>query len=150
MGRPAVGNGIRAAALWFTNWDFAGSATQYMADVDKSPVLNYWSLSVEEQFYVIWPLLILLLLPRRRGRHSREEVRRRLLCVLAVLGVASLLVSGLTTGSTGLGLTLVAWSVLGFDRATTFPGWAAVVPVAGTRAAARHRGGGRTHPSPGC
>src|SRR5690348_11629249 len=45
---------VRAAALYFSNWHFAGAATQYMADTDKSAVLHYWSLSVEEQFYVLW------------------------------------------------------------------------------------------------
>ena len=47
------------AAVWgLGDWKFAAGEPQYMADTDKSPVLHYWSLAVE-QFYVVWPLLLL-------------------------------------------------------------------------------------------
>jgi peptidoglycan/LPS O-acetylase OafA/YrhL len=36
-----------------------------MADVDKSPVLHFWSLSVEEQFYLVWPVVVRFVAPRR-------------------------------------------------------------------------------------
>jgi len=63
---------VRAAALYFVNWRLARDAVDYLAqDAAASPVQHFWSLSVEEQFYLGWPILILLLgllarLTRRR------------------------------------------------------------------------------------
>jgi peptidoglycan/LPS O-acetylase OafA/YrhL len=59
--RRGVAGDLVGAALWGANWKFAADSTQYMADTDKSPVLHFWSLAVEEQFYVLWPLLLLVL-----------------------------------------------------------------------------------------
>lgn len=53
---------IRAAALYCVNWRLAHDAVDYLAqDAAASPVQHFWSLSVEEQFYLGWPILILLL-----------------------------------------------------------------------------------------
>ena len=57
-----------ASALYVSNFRFALEATNYLAMDAPSPLLHYWSLSVEEQFYLVWPLLLLLatrLLPLR-------------------------------------------------------------------------------------
>jgi len=48
------------SALYIENWALAGSAVDYLAaEAAPSPVQHYWSLSVEEQFYLVWPLLML-------------------------------------------------------------------------------------------
>lgn len=49
-----------ASALYVENWVLAGNAVNYLsAEEPPTPVQHYWSLSVEEQFYVFWPILIL-------------------------------------------------------------------------------------------
>lgn len=56
------------------NWRLIRQGTQYFAEAAHSPLQHYWSLSVEEQFYVLWPLLFVLLLPRARRTRSRAFV----------------------------------------------------------------------------
>ncbi|MGH1563823.1 acyltransferase family protein [Mumia sp. DW29H23] len=51
-----------AAALYVVNWVLASDAVDYLAaENSPTPVQHFWSLSVEEQFYIGWPLLILVL-----------------------------------------------------------------------------------------
>jgi peptidoglycan/LPS O-acetylase OafA/YrhL len=74
-----VGGDIAGAAVYVVNWVFAGRSVDYLAeDVAPSPVLHYWSLAVEEQFYLVWPVVILGLvwwLRRRAGRRAGAGVR---------------------------------------------------------------------------
>ncbi|WP_370247297.1 acyltransferase family protein [Nocardioides sp.] len=71
-------------AVWATffaaNIRFAAVGTDYFAaDQGPSPLQHYWSLSVEEQFYLVWPLLLLLVvvLARRRATARRDAGARR-------------------------------------------------------------------------
>jgi peptidoglycan/LPS O-acetylase OafA/YrhL len=71
--RRDIGVDVAAAALYVVNWVFARRETDYLAsDVLPSPVQHFWSLAVEEQFYVIWPLLliVLALVVRPPGRRA--------------------------------------------------------------------------------
>ena len=80
--------GFRAAFLYVANWHFISQSTDYFAPaVAASPVLHFWSLAVEEQFYFVWPLLLtaLYLVARRAGRHNWKVIRS----VVAVGMVAS-------------------------------------------------------------
>jgi peptidoglycan/LPS O-acetylase OafA/YrhL len=77
-----------AAALYVSNLHFAFQATDYLAsEGPPSPLLHYWSLGVEEQFYLVWPALLLLV---ARGGGA---VVRRVAIAAAVVGAASLLLS---------------------------------------------------------
>lgn len=49
------------SALYVQNWELANSANDYLAAADEaSPFRHFWTLSVEEQFYLFWPVLLAL------------------------------------------------------------------------------------------
>ena len=61
---PTLWEGIAkeviASALYVQNWVLAGSSVDYLAaENEPTPTQHFWSLSVEEQFYFLWPVLIL-------------------------------------------------------------------------------------------
>ena len=86
-----AGDGV-AAALYASNIRFAAQATDYLqSELAPSPLLHYWSLGVEEQFYLFWPAL-LLFVTRRGGMTVR-----RIGITIAAVGVGSLALSLLLT-----------------------------------------------------
>ena len=58
----------QSALVYLSNWQFIADSRDYFAagTTDTSPFLHFWSLSIEEQFYVVLPLVLLLLLRLRR------------------------------------------------------------------------------------
>lgn len=89
---PPIAGNVIAAALYVSNMAFASQSTDYMAaQVETSPVLHYWSLSVEEQYYLVWPLMMIGLLAwARRKQWTLERSARAIAIALAAVGAASL------------------------------------------------------------
>src|SRR5690606_20603782 len=66
--RDALGGQVLAAAANVANWAFILRDTSYVEQfAAPSPVQHFWSLSVEEQFYVILPLALAAYFHRRRS-----------------------------------------------------------------------------------
>lgn len=89
---------VMASALYVQNWRLAEQAVDYLGAEDApSPVQHFWSLSIEEQFYIVWPLLMIAALwwARCRG-HSPVQM---LTFVLGVVLAASLAASVVVTRS---------------------------------------------------
>jgi peptidoglycan/LPS O-acetylase OafA/YrhL len=91
--RSVLGDGI-ASALYVGNYRFAIHRTDYLAsDIAPSPFQHYWSLGVEEQFYLAWPVLIIgtAWLVRRVRPGTRATSRGTpYAVVLALVGAAAL------------------------------------------------------------
>lgn len=81
-----IATDLLGSSLYVVNWVFAGRAVDYLAeDVEPSPVQHYWSLAVEEQFYLIWPLIVLLLLHGALRGNRSIPARRALTVGLSAL-----------------------------------------------------------------
>ncbi len=96
---------VGAALLYVANWRFAFSGQGYFGADSPSPVLHLWSLGVEEQFYLIWPLLVVGAIGLARWRPGRRLARwsdpeaaraaphpqaaRRAVLVLALIGTVA-------------------------------------------------------------
>ena len=162
--RVSFGKSGIATALYLSNVRYAGAAMNYLRlGVNKlDPLLHTWSLGVEEQFYLLWPFLVALVLLARKPAHSR---RRALLIVMLVLTCISLALSiwltrrsqpwaffGLPTRVWQFGAGAMAaivqrrtasiWGWLSiaaiiaamtqFSDTTSYPGYAAIVPTLAT------------------
>lgn len=78
---------VLASTFYVENWALASSAVDYLAaDNAPSPVQHFWSLGVEEQFYLVWPVLVLALAWAGR-RLARGTADRSGAWITAGLGV---------------------------------------------------------------
>nr|WP_246227655.1 acyltransferase family protein [Mycolicibacterium helvum] len=113
--RSVIWDGI-ASALYVSNYRFIEEGVNYLAVAQPpSPFQHYWSLGVEEQFYLVWPALILGMawLIRRGRRRTKNEAtasQRPYLVVLAIVAVTSFALS--------LAITYIAAPVAFFSLPT--------------------------------
>lgn len=152
------------------NWVLAAKSVDYSAmNSWATMVQHFWSLSVEEQFYLVWPLALIglyALAIQRKWDHRRvlsmgvggvvaasfgfsvyltaaahnmayfnTAVRvwefgagALLAFTLSRLALSALVRNLLSL----LGFALIIFSAVAYDHTTPFPGWTALVPVAGT------------------
>jgi peptidoglycan/LPS O-acetylase OafA/YrhL len=168
------------AAFFAANYRFATVGTDYFArTAPPSPVQHYWSLAVEEQFYVVWPAMLAialygfsLLRGRRNLRGAGESFAGRLTVLVAIgvavslawsihdtqtnpvpayystltraweLGVGVLVAlwvrqlpkipGGPRAAMTWVGLAGITVAAVTYTGATSFPGYAALLPVVST------------------
>jgi peptidoglycan/LPS O-acetylase OafA/YrhL len=81
-----IGEQLLSSTFYVQNWTLAGQSVDYLAAGSRpGPLQHFWSLSVEEQFYIVWPALLALAVVL--GRHWAG--RRRALC-LAIAAVTAL------------------------------------------------------------
>ena len=86
----ATANDGRWAAVFLSNFHFEQVGTNYFtASLPPSPLQNYWSLSVEEQFYLVYPTIFLVVAMTR----TRISLRAKLTGVLVIAIVASFALS---------------------------------------------------------
>ncbi|WOF43564.1 acyltransferase [Sphingopyxis indica] len=150
----AAATSLSNVALWFQDDYFAGSSK-------LKPMLHTWSLGLEEQFYLFWPL-ILFALVRFARRHMVPITAAAALLSFAVsvwmtdheqsaafyllpyraweLLLGALLAMGavprfgsraLAQVAGGAGLVLILYAVIAFSEAMPFPGFAAAIPCLG-------------------
>lgn len=84
--------GVLWSSLYVQNWSLAGSSVDYLAR-DRAPLLtqHFWTLSAEEQFYLVWPLLLLAAIwLGSKVLRLRPALRRRaVLTAIVLLLIAS-------------------------------------------------------------
>ena len=83
-----LGGDILAASTYVTNWFFILRNDSYFEAFGRPPLLRHlWSLSVEEQFYVLWPLMFSIGFALVGGRTKQATIRRfRWLVIIGAIG----------------------------------------------------------------
>ena len=120
------------SALSAINWRLAANGTNYFqAGASPAPYQHFWSLSVEEQFYGVWPVLILVAGVAAGSRHGR---RKSLACTLMMVMAVSLILTVRTTASSPswayFGTQTRAWELAcGALLAVTVDYWTRMPPA---------------------
>lgn len=156
-----LGSDVFASAAFFANIALLLQSGYFDVESAKKPLLHLWSLGIEEQFYLFWPLLLML----------AARMRLSMVAMASILGVGSFLLNVALIGSEPvatfylpftrafelfagavlargwnrvsqtaaasnlravIGVALIAVAAAVLDTHRAFPGWWAVLPVAGT------------------
>ena len=151
-----LGKDVAAGAGFVSNIRLWGESGYFDHDSASKPLLHLWSLGIEEQFYILWPPVVLLLARKRKAFAVLVPVLAAI-SFLASLWLASrsqnaafylphgrfweLLAGGLLTAHGSklrpsatrgwCGAALLAGSVFLLNQEMLFPGWWALLPVTG-------------------
>lgn len=158
----SFGHSFLGATFFFSNYHFMADAGYFTTPAETKPLLHMWSLAVEEQFYILFPIYLYL-----ADRFFKNRVGLVSLVMLVLSLVYSILLVKALPGDAfystparawellagailalyprktalrGLsanllayaGLGMIGWAVFVYTRATPFPGVAALLPVVGS------------------
>lgn len=156
----ALGLNASASAGFVANIALFLQQDYFAPSAESNPLLHIWSLGVEEQFYLVWPLILMLLVRHRAAipiavaltalsfggnivQTASNPVAAFFLPLSrfwelgagAILALLHARAGGFVYGKAWMGwvgLLLLAAAMVAIDRDRTFPGWWALMPVAGT------------------
>jgi peptidoglycan/LPS O-acetylase OafA/YrhL len=162
ISRGSIGRDLIATTLYISNYLFAWWQNDYQnLNATPSPFIHYWSLAVEEQFYIFWPLFIIALAKLKSARKFLVAFSLVTVTTFALgvwltivapiwafyslptrawelsVGALIALLPALRRQSRLLaiiGLAALAVSAFWFNESTPFPGVYALLPVLGTAA----------------
>lgn len=151
-----LGQNVAAGVLFASNLFQLGQTGYFAPDAAENPLLHLWSLGVEEQFYIFWPLTLLLLV---RSPHRRRWLLAIMIASFAVglltavnhadwafyspvtrawelligclLAEAKLVRDKSSNLLSAVGLAAIVGSAVFLDRSLSFPGAYAALPVIG-------------------
>jgi peptidoglycan/LPS O-acetylase OafA/YrhL len=156
-----LGDNLLGGAFFFANFVQLRGQDYFAPDAATNPLLHLWSLGIEEQFYIFWPLLLAVLHSSRMrmiviagiavaslaanlalvGDHQSVAFYSPVTRAWELLAGALLARPGAVDGAVirkipdnikgWLGLLLIALAIAFLDSTSKYPGWGALLPVAG-------------------